>query len=271
MIGDYDTVRHKFAVTDGGDFNFGPVTPGGMHAPSACPDPENSEAVIGLFNMNPGMIYKNRNIHWNQIMSLPRRWTLCEEGRLKVEPAGDIESLRKDHQRIEATDLPINSEVILKNVSGNAMELLAYIDPTNSKMIEMKVLRSPNEEEFTRILFHPIAGYKVRESVRRRDIKPPVIAHGTLTIDATRSSTHPKALSRPPEVAPVLLDNVRAVVKLRVFVDRSIVEIFVNDRQCAAVRVYPGRKDSTGVSLRAIGGNAKLMSLDAWQMKNIYE
>ena len=104
MIGDYDTERQKFKVTDGGDFNFGPVAPGGTHAPSACPDPNNSEAIVGLFNMNPGMIYKNRNVHWNQIMSLPRRWTLCEEGRLKVEPAGAIESLRQEHQHVEAMD-----------------------------------------------------------------------------------------------------------------------------------------------------------------------
>ena len=151
------------------------------------------------------------------------------------------------------------------------MELIAHIDPTNSKMIELKVLRSVNEDEFTRILFHPTAGYKVRESIRRRDIRPSIIHHGTLTIDATRSSTHSKALSRPPEVAPVLLEDVKAPVKLRVFVDRSIVEVFVNDRQCAAVRVYPRLKDSGGVSLRAIGGNAKLISLDAWQMENIYQ
>lgn len=270
MIGNYDTNRQKFVVTDGGDFNFGPVSPGGTHAPSACPDPENLEAVVGLFNMNPGMTYQNRNVHWNQIMSLPRRWSLCEEGRLRVEPAGDIESLRQDHQRIEAFDLPINDEKVFKNVS-NAMELIAHIDPMNAKMIELKVLRSPNEEEYTRILFHPIAGYKIRESIRRKDVRPPIVNHGTLTIDTTRSSTHPRALSRPPEVAPVLLQTPNAPVKLRIFVDKSIVEVFVNDRQCAAVRVYPRRSDSTGVTLRAIGGNAKLLSLDAWQMENIYK
>ena len=138
-------------------------------------------------------------------------------------------------------------------------------------MIELRVLRSPNEQEYTRILFHPQAGYKIRESARRKDISPPVVNHGTVTIDSTRSSTHPKALSRPPEVAPVLLPNPNEPVTLRVFIDRSIVEVFVNDRQCAAVRVYPRLKGSTGVSLQAIGGNAKLISLDAWQMQNIYE
>jgi beta-fructofuranosidase len=55
-----------------------------------------------------------------------------------------------------------------------------------------------------------------------------------------------------------------------VFVDRSIVEVFVNDRQCVAARVYPGRPDSIGVSLRAQGGDAVVTSLDAWQMRSIY-
>jgi beta-fructofuranosidase len=37
------------------------------------------------------------------------------------------------------------------------------------------------------------------------------------------------------------------------------------------MRVYPGREDSVGVSLRAQGDAAELQSLTAWQMENIYE
>jgi beta-fructofuranosidase len=59
-------------------------------------------------------------------------------------------------------------------------------------------------------------------------------------------------------------------LKLRVFIDKSVVEVFVNDRQCLAVRVYPGRTDSRGVSLRSQGQEARLISLDAWQMKGLY-
>ena len=55
------------------------------------------------------------------------------------------------------------------------------------------------------------------------------------------------------------------------FVDRSVVEVFVNGKQCVAVRVYPDREDSVGVSLRSQGQDAVLKSLDAWQMKNIYD
>ena len=59
-------------------------------------------------------------------------------------------------------------------------------------------------------------------------------------------------------------------LRLRVFVDRSVVEVFVNERQYLAMRVYPGRHDSLGVSLRAQGQDAVLESLDAWQMNTIW-
>ncbi len=58
--------------------------------------------------------------------------------------------------------------------------------------------------------------------------------------------------------------------ELRIFIDKSIVGGFVNGRQCVVLRVYPGRADSRGVSLRVHGKNAVLGKLDAWQMKSIF-
>jgi beta-fructofuranosidase len=46
-----------------------------------------------------------------------------------------------------------------------------------------------------------------------------------------------------------------------VLIDKSVVEVFVNGRQCLALQVYPGRADRAGVSLH---------SLDLCQMKSIY-
>jgi beta-fructofuranosidase len=91
----------------------------------------------------------------------------------------------------------------------------------------------------------------------------------TLTIDSSHSSLHDDVLRRPPEIAPFELRTGESL-KLRVFIDRSIVEVFANGRQCAAVRVYPKRPDSLGVSIYARGGDPLLRSLDAWQMKSIY-
>ncbi|MDP7253040.1 MAG: GH32 C-terminal domain-containing protein, partial [Planctomycetota bacterium] len=55
-------------------------------------------------------------------------------------------------------------------------------------------------------------------------------------------------------------------LKLRILIDRSVVEVFANGRQCVALRVYPERSDSLGLSLRAQGQEALLKTLDAWQM-----
>ncbi|MQG81584.1 MAG: glycosyl hydrolase family 32 domain protein, partial [SAR202 cluster bacterium] len=84
------------------------------------------------------------------------------------------------------------------------------------------------------------------------------------------SSILPDALSRAPETTTITLGH-NEPLQLRIFIDRSVVEVFVNDKACAAVRVYPGLSDSTGVSIRAQGSEARLLSLDAWNMKNIYE
>jgi len=265
LLGDYDKRRDKFVVTNGGKFNFGPSAPCGVHAPSATPDGKGG--VIVIFNMNPGKPTKG----WNQIMTLPRRLTLEPKDMfniLRIEPAGDIESLRYNHQHIGSTNLPANEDVVLRNIQGNSMEIIAEIDPKNSPMIEMNVLRSANAEEVTRIRFFKDRGYRHRVFGRTQGYANNISSF--LTIDSSYSSILPDVKSRAPETAPVFIDK-NEPLKLRVFIDRSVVEVFVNGKQCVAMRVYPGRKDSVGVSLRAQGQEAVLKSLDAWQMKNIYE
>ena len=256
LLGDYDTARDKFVVTQGGDFNFGPYAPGGVHAPSACPDGEGG--VIAIFNMNPAKPTQG----WNQIMTLPRRLTLAAKDQLAIEPAGDMESLRGEHVEVAAMTLPANEELVLEHVRGNAMEIVAEIDTRGAPMIEINVLRSPNAEEVTRITFLTERGYRDRS----RKGPPP----GMISIDNSRSSILPDVASRPPETAPVAMDRNESL-KLRVFVDKSVVEVFVNGKQCVALRVYPGREDSLGVSLRAQGKDAQLKSFDAWQMADIYQ
>ncbi len=254
LLGDYDTDRDKFVVTAGSDFNFGAYGPCGVHAPSACPDGEGG--VITVFNMNPGKPAEG----WNQIMTLPRKLTLLDRNHLAIEPAGDIESVRGEHKHVDKMTLPANEEVVLEGVQGSAMEIVARIDPKGASMIELDVLRSANAEETTRILFFRERGQRDR-SVKGR---PSVV-----TLDMTRSSILSDATSRPPESAPVIMARGEPL-ELRIFVDKSVVEVFVNGKQCIAARVYPGREDSVGVSLRAQGQDAQLKSLDAWQMKSIY-
>ena len=262
LLGDYDTQRDKFVATSHGKFNHGAVSPAGVHAPSATPDGKGG--VIILFNMNPGMATKG----WNQIMTLPRRLTLIDKDELGIEPAGDVESLRGHHQHLGPLNLPANQEVVLKNISGNAMEILAEIDTSKASMIELNVLRSPGRQEYTRIAIYRERGYSQGRPNTPVPGQQPV-RNSTVVLETSYSSTLAAAMSRPPEEAQIKLQS-NEPITLRVFIDKSVVEVFVNGKQALAARVYPGRDDSMGVSLRSQGGNTLLKSFDAWQMKTIY-
>ncbi|WP_276502793.1 glycoside hydrolase family 32 protein [Terrimonas pollutisoli] len=265
LLGDYDTIQDKFKATAHGKFNFGAAIPSGVHAPSATPDGKGG--VIILFNMNSGKPTSG----WNQVMTLPRRLTLAGKDTIMMEPTGDIESLRFNHHHVRATNLPANKEVVFKDIQGNAMEIIAEIDPKDAPMIELNVLRSPKKEEYTRITFFKTRGYhqgRPYEVPRPKDWR--YSYNSIISLETSNSSILPDVLSRAPETAPVMI-NPGEKLKLRIFIDKSIVEVFVNNKQCVAARVYPGRDDSIGLSVRSQGQSSELISLDAWQLKNIYK
>ena len=56
------------------------------------------------------------------------------------------------------------------------------------------------------------------------------------------------------------------LLTLRIFLDRSILEVFANRRQCVTQRIYPARTDSIGISLFARGGQARVRSLQSWTL-----
>jgi beta-fructofuranosidase len=76
-------------------------------------------------------------------------------------------------------------------------------------------------------------------------------------------------VGRDPQVAPFALATGEAL-RLRVFVDRSVVEVFANDRLCLTKRVYPSRHDSLGVQLFATGGLAMALAGAAWEMAPVW-
>jgi len=128
-----------------------------------------------------------------------------------------------------------------------------------SRWVQLNVLRSPNAEEQTSITFYNFD----RKLSIWYDTK------GVVCLDGLRSSERSDVWLRPPE--RVIAERGQGeTLKLRVFIDRSVVEVFVNGRQYLAMRVYPGRQDSLGVSVRAKGQEALLKRLDAWQMQSIW-
>ena len=256
LLGDYNRVHHRFRATRHGRFNFGPLRNGGVHAPSAFPDGEGG--ILVIHNINQG---KNTE-GWNHVMSLVRRLNLDDEGLLRIEPVSAIEKQRSDHQHLGEAVLPANKEIVLNGIEGNAMELSARFDCGSAREIRIDLLRSPDREEYTSIRFLKGGGIATSPGDYRWK-------GDALVIDHSHGSLSNDLLARPPETAPFQLREGERL-DLRIFVDKSILELFANGRQAMGLRVYPEREDSVGVSLRALGGESILKSLDAWQMRSIY-
>lgn len=267
FLGNYDKENDKFFASSHGRFSFGSPWPSGVHAPSATPD--GKDGVIIIFNMNHGYATKG----WNGIMSLPRQLTLSSHNELKMEPAGDIESLRYNPKHLSGLKLAANKELVLKNIKGNSMEVIAEIDLKKSQVFRMNVLQSPDKDEYTSIVFLKNKGSSKARECNTGSVEAPKYndtKYSLISLETMNSSELADVSIRPHETASLLLEADENL-KLRVFIDKSVVEVFVNGKQCIAARVYPGRDDSVGVSLLSKGGDSELVSLNAFQMKSIWE
>lgn len=255
LIGRYDKENHEFMPFNSERFTSGY---GVMVAPSAFPCSDGSAAVI--FNMSEQCTPDG----WYGIMTLPRKMTIGGHWNDEImqEPFADLSVLHKTHTEMTEISLERDKKLCLTDISGNAFEMrlhLRYDDIPQT--FEIEVLRSPDGEETTRITFFKHKGgmYAIL----------PYSTDSVIMLDTGHSSVDPGFAPLPPETAQVLTQS-GDPLDLRIFVDKSIVEVFVNNRHCVNMRTYPTRDDSVGITLFARGGNAVVEKLDFWEMGSIY-
>ena len=255
IIGEYDTDRQRFIAETHGTLNSGAVGNGTIHAPSAFPD--GNGGINAVYNVNAGKPTRG----WNQIMSLPRKYTLSGGGELLIEPSGDYPSLRSNPVELRGVELPANREVVLDQISGKSMEIRVVIEPGPSRFYDIHVFRAPDKSEYTSITIRKEVGLTIGG---QRGPRASVI-----TIDPGYSSAAPDVAVRGPQTAEVPLTDDEPA-DLHIFLDQSIVEVFVNGKQAALLRIYPEKPKSSGFSITSRGNDGVCRTIEAWEMASIY-
>jgi len=178
---------------------------------------------------------------------MPRLLTLGPDGLLGIEPAEEFKTLRQNHQRIANVSVTPSTSALPGHVRGDSLEILAEFHEGDAEEFGLRVRCAPDGSEQTLLLY---SRKEKRLSLDRR--------RSSLSSEVQRDVQGGQFGLRPGEP-----------LRLRVFLDASVVEVFANQRACLTERIYPTGTDSLGVSPIARGGTARLLSLDAWEMRAI--
>jgi beta-fructofuranosidase len=242
FVGDY--TAHTFTPQLPHMLDYGPS----FYAPQSLRDAAGRRIMFGWLREERAA-EAQRAAGWSGVMSLPRVLSIGPDGLLGVEPAPELAALRGKHAHWADIDLSPTSPDLLSDLRGDTLEIIAEFELGDDTEFGIKVRCSPDGAEQTAISY---------DSLRRR-----------LAIDPQRSSGSDTA-HRGVQGGQLELARDEPL-RLHIFLDRSVVEVFANGRACVTSRIYPSRDDSLGVELFVQRGRARLTALDIWEMGSIWD
>jgi len=169
---------------------------------------------------------------WSGVISLPRSLWLREDGLLGIAPARELVALRLNEQVYtgDEKELPLKTpdccEIIADFIGRNAYRAGIIIESGSHSVI---------------ISFDAQANM--------------------LIMDLTNSGSPVRAIR---ETAPLSLKEGESL-HLRLFIDRSVLEVFANDRQAITRRVYFPYPNNLRISL-IHEGDVKVTDLRSWEI-----
>lgn len=167
---------------------------------------------------------------WNGCMSLPRVLKI-KNNRLIQTPLPELRKLRRSHTRV--ADQKLESEVKrIAGVRGNTLEIVAEFARGTAARFGLKVCCNENGGEGLPISY----------------------AAGALNVAGTE----------------VPLDPDDDVLKLHLYLDRSVMELFIQEGAASVTRVDYSKEENLSLFVFAEGGNAVLESLDVWHLSSIW-
>jgi fructan beta-fructosidase len=185
---------------------------------------------------------------WRGAMTLPQVVGLTRTDdtvRLVQHPLPGIDALRGEHRRVEGDPTTVADALATGDPAGDSFEANLRVEVGDADEVALRVRVGDDEET--------LVGYDA--------------SAGVVFLDRTRSGDvgfHPSFPGR--YTAPLSADD--GVVELRVFVDRSSVEVY-DARGLAVITalIFPDPA-SEGIGLHTAGGPSGPIELDLWPLRD---
>jgi beta-fructofuranosidase len=167
---------------------------------------------------------------WSGCLSLPRELSFSGDGQLQQKPAPELRRLRGNATSWRKVRLAM-TEQSFKLPAGNMLEIAADFELGKARSVQL-VIKDGKGQSLT-------VSYDGLE-LRVQDAKAPL----------------PRAKGRRN-------------LKLSIFMDRSVLEVFANEAVCITKRIDPLAGDLT-LSVHAEGDGAMAKDIQVWPMKTIW-
>jgi len=242
LTGDY--VEQRFVPRHRGLLDLGPS----FYAPLSMTDEQGRRIMWGWLRERRTDAAQ-RAAGWSGVMSLPRLLSPRDDGNVGMTPAPELQTLRRAEFRLDDLALIPDTPNPLATLRGDTLEIVLECEIKDDTALGLKVYQSPRSEEEVLILFE-------RPSNR-------------LSLDPTRASLSSDVLAEPCGGHVPLKGG--ETLRLHIFLDRSVIELFANEVTCLTERVYPTRADSHGLELFVQGTGATIKRLQVWELATIWE
>lgn len=184
----------------------------------------------------------NWNLGWAHCYSLPREWSLDANGTLIQKPWESLTGLRTS-TTFSRSDFDLNGAIDLSPVKGRAVELCGTFT-VGTTPFGFNIFKNGSAKGS--ITYNPASAELIADfsSLTR------LINDGGV-YDGVYRCTLPQRPKRGSDL------------KINVFVDHSIVDIFVNDSWATSIRVFPTDSNADGIEAFA-NAIVKVKDLKAW-------
>lgn len=188
---------------------------------------------------------------WRGAQSVPRTLVLhryADGLRLVQRPVRELERLRRERLHIvNASVADVNQKIRESGTKGEVYEFEAELRPGQVDDIGFRLRKSKDAET--------LVGFDA--------------VHREVYVDRTRSGKVSFSKDFPGRHSARLEQNTS--IKLRVFVDRSSVEVFANDgERVLSDRIYPP-PGSDSIELYAQGAGGRIVSLTIWELNSTWK
>jgi beta-fructofuranosidase len=206
---------------------------------------------------------------WSNIMTLPWLFTPTEDNLLKISPVDELKQLRYDEITIGDITLNAGDERTLEGLASDCMEATMSVTAHDAAEFGFKLLCSPDQEEETVVTYDFeqqafIVDYEKASSDKSLHYHGYTSAF-PVTKGGERVAFKPEKPFTKQQIVPYPLSK-GGTLELDIFVDKSVIEIFVNSDICIVQRVYPMREDSKLFKLFSKDGRVTVKDIKKWEM-----